>query len=213
MNIRDTLSTELGVFDGFDPKLPESAVHAGYVLLANIDPQLQLNVLKQVKRPRLVAFDTMNHWIEGSREGVDAMLGKVDLVIVNEDEVNLLTGVQSAIDGARQLLGKGPKYVVVKKGEHGSVLVGKDMPPFLCPAFPIDNPVDPTGAGDTFAGAMIGYLATTGDLGPYNMRRSIVYGSVAASFTVEAFGLNRLISITTADLDGRYRQMQEMTEF
>lgn len=213
MNIRDTVSTDLGVFEGFDPKLPESSQNAEFLLLANIDPALQLKVLDQIKKPRLIAFDTMNFWIEGRREEVEKMIGKVDLVILNDEEIFLLTKQYSPLGGAEMLLEMGPNFIVIKKGEHGSMLVTKDSPPFICPAYPITNPRDPTGAGDTFAGAMIGYLAATNDVSPFSMRRAMVYGSVAASFTVEEFGLNRLKEIDIDDLDSRYRELQSMTEF
>lgn len=213
MNQRDTISTELGVFENFDPKLPEKAAQADYLLLANIDPGLQLKVLKQVKKPRLTAFDTMNMWISTARDEVEEMLKKVDVVILNDEEVRMLTGETVALTGARQLMKFGPQYIVVKKGEHGSLLVGKDGKPFLCPAFPLIEPKDPTGAGDTFAGAMMGYIAATNDLGPFNMRRAVVYGSIAASFTVEDFGLERLKSLNQEEINERYRQFQEMVEF
>lgn len=213
MNQRDTISTDLGVFEGFSPVLPKSASKAEYLLLANIDPMLQLRVLEQVKSPRLVAFDTMNHWIEGSRQEVEKLLKRVDLILLNDEELCLLTDEDSPIIGARKLLETGPKYIVVKKGEHGAVLIGQDGSPFLCPAFPLAKPVDPTGAGDTFAGAMLGYLAATDDLGPFNMRRAVVYGTVAASFTVEDFGISGLEKLDIEKLQERYRQFQTMVEF
>jgi len=213
MNQRDTIATELGVFEGFKPKLTREASKAEYLLLANINPELQLNVMTQIKKPQFVVYDTMNLWINTNLDGVTKMLGKVDMVTVNDEEVYLLTQETSLLKGARKLLELGPKYVVVKKGEHGSILVGRDGSPFLCPAYPITDPVDPTGAGDTFAGAMLGYLASTSDLGPFNVRRAVVYGTVAASFTVEAFGVERLKTLTHEELNSRYRTFQEMIEF
>ncbi|MCF7811408.1 bifunctional hydroxymethylpyrimidine kinase/phosphomethylpyrimidine kinase [bacterium] len=213
MNIRDTLSTELGVFAGFEPKLPFGAAEAKYLLLANIHPELQLDVLEQMEEPRLVAFDTMNLWIETAREQVLELIKKVDLVIINDEEITLLTGEISPFAGASKIIKMGPRYVVVKKGEHGSVLISRDDPPFLCPAFPLAEAKDPTGAGDTFAGAMMGYLAATDDLGDFNMRRSIIYGTITASFTVEDFSIERLKQITSDDIEERVRVFRTMVEF
>lgn len=213
MNQRDTIATELGVFEGFKPRLTKEAMKSEYLLLANINPELQLSVMKQIKKPRFIVFDTMNLWINTNPEGVKKMLGKVDMVTLNDEEIYLLTRENSLLKGARKLLELGPKYIVVKKGEHGSILVCKDGSPFLCPAFPITDPIDPTGAGDSFAAAMLGYLASTHDIGPFNMRRAIVFGTVAASFTVEAFGVERLKTLTHEDLTARYRAFQEMIEF
>jgi len=213
MNIRDTISTELGVFEGFQPMLPQAAREARYLLLANIHPSLQLDVLEQMHDPRLVAFDTMNLWINNARDEVEAVINKVDLVIVNDEEIALLTGEQSPLAGALELTKMGPRYVVVKKGEHGAVLVSHDDLPFLCPAFPIANPKDPTGAGDTFAGAMVAYLAAVDDIGTFSLRRAMVYGTIAASFTVEDFGLSRLKSLTTGEIEERYRHFRSMVEF
>ncbi|MFH0765553.1 MAG: PfkB family carbohydrate kinase [Calditrichota bacterium] len=213
MNQRDTRSVELGVFEGFNPQLPLAAAEAEFLLLANIDPTLQLNVLNQAQNPRLVAFDTMNHWIRDCRQDVLDIMSKVDLVFLNDEEAYLLTGRSNPLQGAHDLLKTGPQYIVIKKGEHGAILVGRGMPPFLCPAYPVEQAVDPTGAGDTFAGAMIGYLAHTGDLGAFNMRRAVVYGTVAASFTVEGFGLERLENIVLEQLHQRSREFQAMVEF
>jgi len=213
MNIRDTISTELGVFEDFQPRLPLAAREARYLLLANIHPALQLQVLEQMTDPRLVAFDTMNLWIDTVRDQVDKMIGKVDLVIVNDEEITLLTGRQSSLAGALELAKTGPRYVVVKKGEHGALLVGNDGSIFICPAFPVAHPKDPTGAGDTFAGAMIAYLAATDDIGMFNLRRAMVYGTVAASFAVEDFGLNRLKSLTVNEIEERFRLFRSMVEF
>lgn len=213
MNQRDTISVDLGVFEGFSPELPAQAAKSKYILLANIDPILQMRVLEQVHSPRMVAFDTMNHWITGSRAQVEAIIGRVDLIFLNDEELFLLTGDVNPLNGARKLLAGGPHYVVVKKGEHGAILVGRGTPPFICPAFPIDEARDPTGAGDSFAGAMVGYLAATEDLGELNLRRAVVYGTVCASFAVEDFGLRALERIGIEDLHRRYREFQAMVEF
>lgn len=213
MNVRDTVMVDLGVFKGFQPRLPRAATEADILMLANIDPDLQEEVLSQMKKPRLVAYDTMNHWITGSRSAVERLLTKVDLVLLNDEELKLLVGGASAVEGAARLLKMGPRYVVVKKGEHGALLFVKGETPFLCPAFPLLHPKDPTGAGDSFAGGMLGYLAATGDLGPFNLRRAVVYGVVVASFTVEEFGMKRLEGLTGLELEERIRKFREMTEF
>lgn len=213
MNVRDTISVELGVFQGFNPKLPKDAASAEILMLANINPDLQEGVLLQMKKPRFVAFDTMNHWITGSRSSVERILTKVDLVLLNDEELGLLVGGKSIFEGAARLLKMGPKYVVVKKGEHGSIFFGQKSVPFLCPAFPLNNPMDPTGAGDSFAGGMLGYLAATGDFDPMNMRRAVVYGGIVASFTVEQFGTRRMETFTEDEVNERFRQFIEMTEY
>jgi sugar/nucleoside kinase (ribokinase family) len=213
MNIRDTISTELGVFAGFQPELPNQAKRADLLMLANIDPILQLDVLNQMIEPKIVAFDTMNYWIESNRDAVEEVLKKVHIVVVNDEEIRLLTGIDSLIEGAERLLKMGPSYVIVKKGEHGAMLLSKNDPVFICPAFPIAKPKDPTGAGDTFAGGMMGYLAATDDSSPINIRRSIVYGTICASFTVEDFGVTPLVGLTSDKIEQRFRQFQSMVEF
>ncbi|NQT34258.1 sugar kinase [bacterium] len=213
MNIRDTISTELGVFEGFQPRLPEEAKKSDYLLLANIHPSLQLDVLEQMTEPYLVAFDTMDLWINSARDEVMEIIGKVDLVIINDEEISLLTGESSPILGAYEIIEMGPQYVVVKKGEHGAILITRGGSPFLCPAFPLANPKDPTGAGDTFAGAMMGYLAATDDVSPLNLRRALVYGTITASFVVEEFSLDRLKNLTIGEIEERFRQFRSMVEF
>jgi len=213
MNLRDTIMVDLGVFQGFEPHLPTDAAAAEILMLANIDPGLQEGVLSQMKKPQLIAYDTMNHWITGHRSAVEGLLKKVDLVLLNDEELKLLAGGNSIFEGAERLMKMGPRFAVVKKGEHGSILFSKDQPPFLCPAFPISHPKDPTGAGDSFAGGMLGFLAATGDLGAINMRRAVVFGGVVASFTVEEFGVKRLEQLTMNELDARFCKFQEMVEF
>ncbi|MBM3327079.1 MAG: sugar kinase [Calditrichaeota bacterium] len=213
MNRRDTLSVELGVFEGFNPRLPAAAAQAEILMLANIDPALQTNVLKQTVKPLLVVFDTMNHWITGSRPAIVRLLKNVDMALLNDEELHLLVGGKSTVDNAAKLLEMGPRYAVIKKGEHGAILFTRDQPPFLCPAFPINDPKDPTGAGDSFAGGMLGYLAATNDIGSYNLRRAVVYGTVVASFTVEAFGMKRLETLDADEIEERFRQFRAMVEF
>ena len=213
INMRDTIRTELGVFADFHPKIPVQATENEYLLLANIDPILQMDVLRQMKNPKVVALDTMNFWITGKRKEVDEIISKVQILILNDEEVSLLTDAPSLLAGARELLDRGPLYVIVKKGEHGSILLGKDGTFFLCPAFPIVHPKDPTGAGDTFAGGLMGYLAATGDTSSFNLRRAMVYGTCSASFTVEDFGVRRLITLNNEELEERFRMFQSMVEF
>jgi len=213
MNVRDTIMVDLGVFMGFQPRLPRAAAEAELLMLANINPDLQEDVLRQAKRPSLIAYDTMNHWITGHRSAVEEVLKRVNLILINDEELRLLTGSNSVVEGAERLHQMGPSSVVVKKGEHGAILFSKGQPPFLCPAFPLRRPKDPTGAGDSFAGGMLGYLAATGDFGSINLRRAVVYGGVTASFTVEEFGTKRLEMVTPEELDARFRQFQEMVEF
>ncbi len=213
MNVRDTIMVDLGVFQGFNPKLPMDAAAAEILMLANINPDLQEGVLEQMNKPRFVAYDTMNHWITGSRSAVERLLSKVDLVLLNDEELKLLVGGNSIFEGAARLLKMGPKHIVVKKGEHGSVFFGQGTAPFLCPAFPLSEPKDPTGAGDSFAGGMLGYLAATGDFDPMNMRRAVVYGGIVASFTVEEFSTRRLETLSEEQVHDRFRQFIVMTEF
>lgn len=213
MNIRDTVSTELGVFAGFEPKLPANARNARYLLLANIDPHLQLDVLGQMNSPKLTAFDTMNLWINNMRHEVLDIISKVDIVIINDEEIQLLTDERIPLVGAFKIMEMGPAYVVVKKGEHGAILVSAKSEPFLCPAFPLAQAKDPTGAGDTFAGAMMGYLAATDDISPFSLRRAVVYGTIAASFVVEDFSLNRLRELTIDEIEQRFRLFTSMVEF
>ncbi len=213
INQRDTIFVDLGVFEQFDPELPEGAAEAGYIMLANIDPILQMKVLDQARSPHMIALDSMNYWIEGSREEVEELIAKVDLFFLNDEELYLLTGEYSPVIGAGKLMEKGLKHVVVKKGEHGAILFSAGETPFICPAFPLASAKDPTGAGDTFAGAMMGYLAATEDLGNFNLRRAMVYGTIAASFAVEEFGLEKLIQLTDKELQERFRFFRSMVEF
>lgn len=213
MNRRDTISVEMGVFEKFNPRLTEAAAQAGVLMLANIDPDLQESVLKQMQGPTFVAYDTMNHWIEKRRSEVERMVRKVDMVFLNDEELLLLMGGDNIVAAAKHLLHSGPSYVVVKKGEHGAMLFSAGRPPFLCPAFPVEKPVDPTGAGDSFAGGILGYLAATGDITPYNIRQAVVYGTIVASFTVEDFGVRRLERLNAEEVEERYRQFRSMVEF
>jgi sugar/nucleoside kinase (ribokinase family) len=212
MNRRDTLETQLNVLSEFNPELPETYRAASYVFLANVDPVLQLQVLEQVQRPTLTMLDSMNFWISGARDALTEAMAKVDVVMMNEEEVRQYAGTPNLLKGARHILGLGPTTLIIKKGEYGAVLFRGDGY-FHCPAYPLEDVRDPTGAGDSFAGGFLGYLARAGDLTMANLRRALVYGSVVASFTVEDFGVQRLANVTTDELQRRYREFREFTYF
>jgi len=207
-----TLETHLNVFETFHPQLPESYRKAEYVFLANIDPELQLEVLNQVERPKLIACDTMNFWIEGKREALVRTLGHVDILVINEAEVRQLADEANLVKASRAVLAMGPKTLVVKRGEYG-VLVFTEHSIFSAPAYPLEEVFDPTGAGDTFAGGFMGYLAATNNLSDETIRKATVFGSVMASFTVEYFSLNRLRKLSWSEVEERFRRFQALTAF
>ena len=207
-----TLETHLNVFETFHPQLPESYRKAEYVFLANIDPELQLEVLNQVERPKLIACDTMNFWIEGKREALVRTLGHVDILMINEAEVRQLADEANLVKASRAVLAMGPKTLVVKRGEYG-VLVFTEHSIFSAPAYPLEEVFDPTGAGDTFAGGFMGYLAATNNLSDETIRKATVFGSVMASFTVEDFSLNRLRKLSWSEVEERFRRFQALTAF
>jgi sugar/nucleoside kinase (ribokinase family) len=207
-----TLDTRLGVFAQFRPALPEHFRATPFLFLANIDPELQLEVLRQVGRPKLVALDTMNFWITGKREALRRVLAEVDAVVVNDAEARMLTEEPNLIRAARTIVDYGPRTVVVKRGEHG-VLMATEGRFFFAPAYPLEAVFDPTGAGDTFAGGFMGVLARAGTVTEATLRRAIVYGSVMASFAVEDFSLDRLRRLREEEIEARYRAFQEMTRF
>lgn len=209
MNDRRTLRTDLNVFADFMPELPPAYRRAPFLFLANIAPALQLHVLEQVESPRFVIADTMDLWIRTAPEDLRRVAGRVDLLTVNESEARHWTGRHNLIQAARELLTLGPQYVLVKKGEHGSMLVTRKAV-FLLPAFPIDEVEDPTGAGDTFAGGFAGRLAAVGRLGDAAIRSALVYGGVIASFGVEAFSLDRLAKLTKREMAARVAQFRRM---
>jgi len=207
-----TLETHLNVFEGFQPQLPENFRDSEVVFLANIDPELQLEVVRQVRRPRLIACDTMNFWIGGKREALVRTLAEVDILVINEGETRQLAGEANLVKAARAILALGPKTLVVKRGEYG-VLVFTAHSIFSAPAYPLEEVFDPTGAGDTFAGGFIGHLAATGDFSDQGVRKATVFGSVMASFTVEDFSLDRLRRVTWAEIEDRFRKFQALTAF
>jgi sugar/nucleoside kinase (ribokinase family) len=212
LNSRDTLETKLGVFADFEPKIPPAFRDARIVFLGNIDPVLQIDVLEQVESPEIVACDTMNYWIEGSRDALLALLGRVRILIVNDEEVRQLAGEPNLLKAARWVQKRGPEIVVVKKGEHGAILFADDWL-FFVPGFPLEEVFDPTGAGDAFAGGFVGYLASVGSLTPSDLRRAMVYGSVMGSYAVERFSVNRLIDLPFADIELRMTQFRDITAF
>src|ERR1700719_4168590 len=214
MNTRETRSTELNVFEKFEPILPDSYRETDFVLLANIAPALQSHVLKQMKKPRFVVADTMNLWIETARKDLDALLPNVDLLILNDSEAREMTKETSLIKAGRAIQKMGPRYVAIKKGEHGALLFGENEF-FSCGAYPLEDIHDPTGAGDTFAGGMAGYLAGTvgGKVTFTDLRKAMIYGSVMASFCVEAFSLEKLRNLTMDQINERYEAFKMMSQF
>ena len=212
LNSAETLETHLGVFSHFRPKIPEQFKRSPFVFLANIDPRLQLQVLEQVEKPRLVACDTMNFWIESRRPELVELLGHVDLITLNDAEARQLTEQTNLVQAARWIMDKGPKHVLIKKGEHGAFMFTRESI-FFAPAYPLESVFDPTGAGDSFAGGFIGYLAATGDLSDANMRRAVVVGSAMGSFAVEKFSNARLLEITRADIDARIQEFRQLVAF
>lgn len=212
LNSAETIETHLGVFSNFMPKIPEQFRSAPFVFLGNIDPRLQIDVLRQVSRPKLVACDTMNFWIESRRPELVELLKQVDIVTLNDGEARQLTEQVNLVKAARWIMEKGPRHVIIKKGEHGAFLFsGTSI--FFAPAFPLESVFDPTGAGDSFAGGFIGYLARTADLSEANMRRAVIYGCAMGSFAVEKFSIARLMEITREDVDARVRELRTLVTF
>ena len=213
MNTRETRSVALNVFEHFRPDLPQPYRETDFVLLANIAPALQSHVLDQMKRPRFVVADTMDLWIEIARADLDALLPRVDLLILNDSEARELTKETSLIKAGRKIQKSGPKYVAIKKGEHGALLFGEEQF-FSCGAYPLEDIHDPTGAGDTFAGGLAGFLASIGSEPDFaSLRRAVIYGSVLASFNVEAFSLERMRTLTMEEIRARYEVFRAMSSF
>ncbi len=209
MNNRRTLTTELGVFESFTPHLPQKHKSTPYVLLANIAPSLQHHVLDQVSKPRFVMADTMDLWLNIALEDLLKLLKRVDAFVLNDSEAHLLTDNRNILTALKKIHKLGPKYVIIKKGEHGSVLSGPEGM-FIGPAYPIKSVVDPTGAGDSFVGGLLGYLASTGGKVEKNLRRAMVHGAAVASFCCEGFGLTRTTRVTRKQIDQRVRELESM---
>jgi len=213
LNTRDTLDTQLNVLAEFEPKVPEASRHCDYLMLGNLMPSLQRKVVEQLKtRPKLIAMDTMNFWMEHCWDDLLQTLKLVDILTVNDEEARQLSGEYSLVKAAKKILELGPKALIIKKGEHGAMLFdGARI--FILPALPLEDVFDPTGAGDSFAGGWIGYLAKTGSSAHIEMKRAVVYGSAMASFTVERFGTERLIAVQPGELEERLAQFSELTQF
>lgn len=212
MNSRDTLATELNVLADFDPVIPESYQDCSFLMLGNLQPSVQKSVLERMrKRPKLVAMDTMNFWMDTAMEELRETIAMVDILSINDEEARQLSGEYSLVKAAKKIIAMGPEVVVVKKGEHGALLFKKDKV-FFAPALPLEEVFDPTGAGDTFAGGFVGYLAKTNDISFENMKRAIIYGSAMASFCVEKFGTESLLNLTKEQIQDRVQRFVDLVQ-
>jgi sugar/nucleoside kinase (ribokinase family) len=213
MNTRDTLITDLNVLADFNPIVPDSYQGAEFLMLGNLSPNIQLSVINQLKtRPKLIVMDTMNFWMDIALDDLKAVLKKVDVLLVNDGEARQLSGENSLVKAAKVIQAMGPKFLIIKKGEHGALLFHKNQV-FCAPALPLEEVFDPTGAGDTFAGGFIGHLAKTKDISFENMKTAIIVGSAMASFCVEKFGTDRIKEITKADIKARLEEFVELANF
>jgi len=213
MNTRDTLATELNVLEHFDPVLPDSYVNSEFIMLGNLTPAVQMRVLDQLpKQPKLVVMDTMNFWMDVALDDLLEVIKKVDVLTINDEEARQLSGEYSLVKAANKIMGMGPKYLVIKKGEHGALLFSGNQV-FYSPALPLEEVFDPTGAGDTFAGGFIGFLAATNDISFDNMKRAIIYGSAMASFCVEKFGTERMLDLSREEISTRMKQFIDLVQF
>ncbi|MDZ4772733.1 MAG: PfkB family carbohydrate kinase [Planctomycetota bacterium] len=206
-NTRHTLETQLNVFEKFEPKVPTAMRAATWVFLANAAPKVQMRALDQVTKPKFTVVDTMNLWIDTARADLLHLLRRVDAVVLNDEEARMLTGERNLIKAAGAVLGLGPRYVILKKGEHGAFLLGKDVH-FSLPAYPIGDVVDPTGAGDSFAGGFMGHIAEQGNVNPETLRQAMLYGTVSASWCVQGFGIEALAGRTRREIDARYDDLR-----
>lgn len=214
MNTRDTLETQLNVLSTFDPILPEEYRNCQYLMLGNLDPKIQQKIITQCRqRPKLIVMDTMNFWIENRLKDLLDTMQMVDVLSINDEEARLLSHEYSLVKAARKILTMGPQYLIIKKGEHGALLFNQDSQVFFAPALPLEEVFDPTGAGDSFAGGFIGYMAATDLITFDNMKKGIIYGSAIASFCVEKFGTERLISLTSDELQERIMEFIELVQF
>ena len=214
MNSRDTLETELNVLADFNPVVPEEDRSADFVMLGNLQPSVQKSVIEQMtKRPKLIAMDTMNFWMDIAMDELKEVIGMVDILIINDEEARQLSGDYSLVSAARKIMALGCPYLIIKKGEHGALLFNNENEVFFAPALPLEEVFDPTGAGDTFAGGFIGFLASTHDISFENMKRAIIYGSALASFCVEKFGTERLESLTQDEIDRRVQEFVNLVQF
>ncbi len=212
MNQRDTLQTDLNVLDDFDPELPDSYKDSKFIMLGNLTPDIQIRVMEQLTDPKLIVLDTMNFWMDIAMDRLKEAISKVHVLTINDEEARQLSGEYSLVKAAQKIFKMGPKYLIIKKGEHGAMLMSKDKT-FYCPALPLAEVKDPTGAGDTFAGGFMGYLAKTDDISFENMRNAVVYGSTMASFCVEEFSLEKLKTLDGPQVLQRYNQFVELMRF
>lgn len=213
MNTRDTLATELNVLSTFEPNLPENYRSSEFLMLGNLMPSVQMMVIRQMKeRPKLIVMDTMNFWMEHSREDLNAVMKQVDVLTINDAEARELSNEYSLVKAAKKILELGPKYLIIKKGEHGALLFHENHV-FFAPALPLEDVFDPTGAGDSFAGGFIGYLASSNDISFDNMKRAIIYGSAMASFCVEKFGTERILNLERSEIEERIQEFIDLVQF
>ena len=212
MNSRDTLVTELNVLETFTPVVPQAYKDAEVVMLGNLHPMVQMSVIEQMQDPKMVVLDTMNFWMDIALEDLKKVISRVDVITINDEEARQLSGAYSLVNASKIIMEMGPKYVVIKKGEHGALIFYKEQM-FYAPAMPLSEVFDPTGAGDTFAGGFTGYLAKTGDYSFESMKRAIIYGSCLASFCVEKFGTQRMEHLTKKEIDSRLQQFKSLTQY
>lgn len=212
MNSRDTLVTELNVLADFDPVIPSSYQGSEYVMLGNLSPDVQRKVIERMEtKPKLIAMDTMNFWMDIAREELDKTIAMVDVLIINDEEARQLSGEYALKTAAKKIMATGPKYLIIKKGEHGALLFNEDKV-YFCPALPLESVFDPTGAGDTFAGGFIGYLAATDDISFDNMKRAVIYGSAMASFCVEKFGTESIVNLSKSEVNSRVQEFIDLSQ-
>jgi len=213
LNTRDTLTTELNVLADFNPVVPENFTNPEFLMLGNLHPSVQMAVIKQIpKRPKLVVLDTMNFWMDNTWDELIEVINKIDVITINDEEARQLSGEYSLVRAAQKIHNMGPKYVIIKKGEHGALLFNNENV-FFAPALPLEDVFDPTGAGDTFAGGFIGYLASTRDISFDNMKRAVIYGSNLASFCVEKFGTRQMEGLTKSEVQNRLQDFKQLTQF
>jgi sugar/nucleoside kinase (ribokinase family) len=212
MNSRDTLVTELNVLGDFDPIIPATYQGSEYVMLGNLSPEVQRTVIERMEtKPKLIAMDTMNFWMDIAREELDKTIALVDVLIINDEEARQLSGEYALKTAAKKIMAMGPKFLIIKKGEHGALLFGEDKI-YYCPALPLESVFDPTGAGDTFAGGFIGHLAASDDISFANMKRAVIYGSAMASFCVEKFGTERILNLSKQEINTRVQEFIDLSQ-
>ena len=212
MNQRDTLQTDLNVLDDFNPELPASYTDSDYIMLGNLTPDIQIRVMEQLTSPKLVVLDTMNFWMDIAMDKLKQAISKVNVLTINDEEARQLSGEYSLVKAAEKIFPMGPEFLIIKKGEHGAMLMTKDRN-FYCPALPLAEVKDPTGAGDTFAGGFMGYLAKTKDISFENMKRAVVHGSAMASFCVEEFSLGKMKNLSQDQIENRVNEFVKLTSF